>query len=991
VDSHAVQPNAIPLQDASSTSDPPSLPSHDDEPGDAGDRMHYITPMDSVAEIHIPAQIPGGAIEAEPLIAAMEALAQSHGPAERAFRPALLGLLKTVLKASRRHAEQQLMADGSGSRCAKRLSDNQDELVRALYEFASRHVYRASNPSSAERLSVVAVGGYGRGTLAPGSDIDLLLLMPYKQTAWSESVVEWILYVLWDLGLKVGHATRRIDDSIRMAKSDSTILTTLIEARFVCGDSTLFEELKAKFRKEVVSRDAKSFIAEKLAERDARHHRVGQSRYLVEPDVKDGKGGLRDLHTLFWIAKFVYGTESTTELAKAGLFTRGELARFLKCEDFLWAVRCHLHFMAPKSGDRLTFDKQAEIAERLGYTSHGGLKHVERFMKHYFLIAKDVGDLTGIFCAVLEAREMKKAPTFSRLLRNLTGSLTSSLPGALGGRAIKAHPQFRFDAGRINIVDDNIFRQDPVNLIRLFGVAADHDTAIHPDALRQVRRSLQLIGPDLRNDPEANRVFLSILCDSGDPEAILRRMNEAGVLGRFIPDFGRIVAQMQFNMYHHYTVDEHLLRAVGILSDIEHGNLADDHPLASDLIQTLASRRALYVAVLLHDIAKGRRERHSIAGEKVAKALCPRLGLSPDETELVAWLVRHHLLMSETAQMRDLNDFKTILDFAAVVQSPERLKLLLILTIADIRAVGPGVWNGWKGQLLRTLYFEAEPVLSGGHSSISRRDRVAAAQTAFRTRMTDWSPAQLDRYMARHYDAYWLNADVEHHVAHAKLIASADQAGEAVATAIKTDQFTAITELTVLAPDHPRLLALLTGACAAAGANIASAQIFTTTDGVALDTLLIQREFEAETDERRRAERIVELIGKTVKGDIRIGQVVAEQTKPRRRLQPFTVEPRVVIDNESSNRLTVIEINGLDRIGLLYDLTEALWRLNLNIGSAHITTFGERAVDVFYVTDLTGAKITNPTRREAVVRRLLGVLRAADANAEDVVSSQTSP
>jgi [protein-PII] uridylyltransferase len=428
---------------------------------------------------------------------------------------------------------------------------------------------------------------------------------------------------------------------------------------------------------------------------------------------------------------------------------------------------------------------------------------------------------------------------------------------------------------------------------------------------------------------------------------------------------------------------------VGILSDIEHGRLVEDHPLASDLIATLANRRALYVAVLLHDIAKGRRERHSIAGEKVAKSLCPRLGLTSDETELVAWLVRHHLLMSETSQMRDLNDFKTIIDFAAVVQSPERLKLLLILTVADIRAVGPGVWNGWKGQLLRTLYFEAEPVLSGGHSNVSRRDRVAAAQAAFRERMSDWSPERLERYMARHYDAYWLSSTTDNHVAHARLTASADAAGEQVATAFRADRFTAITEFTVLAPDHPRLLALLTGACAAAGANIASAQIFTTTDGVALDTLLIQREFESETDERRRAERIVELIGKAVKGEIHIRQAVAEHTRPRRRLQPFTVEPRVIIDNESSNRLTVVEVNGLDRIGLLYDLTEALWRLNLNIGSAHITTFGERAVDVFYVTDLTGAKITDAARRDAIQRRLLDVLRPAKP--ENLVSAQVSP
>jgi len=908
---------------------------------------------------------PASAVSVESLREGIDRLADAHGLDGPGFRPALIAMLKDAVAAWRAQAERQLLADGHGTRCAKFLSDCQDALIRALYDFASKRVYAAVNPSTSERLSIVAVGGYGRGTLAPQSDIDLLFLLPYKQTAWGESVVEYMLYVLWDVGFKVGHATRSVDECIRLARGDVTIRTSVLEARYVCGDQGLYDDLTRRFRAEVVGKDTKGFIAEKLAERDERHRRSGESRYVVEPDVKDGKGGLRDLHTLFWIARYLYGAQSPSELVKAGLFTRGELGRFLKCEDFLWSVRCHMHFMAPRGGDKLTFDKQAELAERLGYTAHGGLKHVERFMKHYFLIAKEVGDLTRIFCAVLEAQEMKKAPGLSRFWQGLTSS---------PGRKIKESGDFRIDAGRITITREDAFSADPVNLLRLFGFAVKYNVSIHPDAFKLVRRSLKLIGPELREDAEANAIFLSILTESEDPEEILRRMNEAGVLGRFIPEFGRIVALMQFNMYHHYTVDEHLLRAVGILSDIERGRFKDDHPLSSDIIHTLANRRALYVAVLLHDIAKGREERHSIAGERVAKALGPRLGLKPDETELVAWLVRNHLLMSETAQMRDLNDFKTILDFAAMVQSPERLKLLLILTVADIRAVGPGVWNGWKGQLLRTLYFEAEPLLSGGHSSISRRDRVAAAQGAFREAMREWSEKRKKAYIARHYDAYWLNSDTQHHRAHALLFEEAEQAGEPVMTSVRTDEFTAITELTVLAPDHPRLLAMLTGACAAAGANIVGAQIFTTADGIAVDTLLIQREFGEESDERRRAERVARLVRQALKGEVRLRELVASVSRPRGRIASFTVEPRVIIDNESSNRTTVIEVNGLDRIGLLYDLTEALFRLNLNIASAHITTFGERAVDVFYVTDLMGDKITNTNRRNAIVRHLMQVL-----------------
>src|SRR4029078_767833 len=337
---------------------------------------------------------------------------------------------------------------------------------------------------------------------------------------------------------------------------------------------------------------------------------------------------------------------------------------------------------------------------------------------------------------------------------------------------------------------------------------------------------------------------------------------------------------MQFNMYHHYTVDEHLIRAVGILAAIERGRFSFAPPLSTQIFPTVSSRRALYVAVLLHDIAKGRKESHSIAGERVAKTLCPRWGATPPETDTVAWLIRHHLLMSETAQMRDLNDFKTILDFANVVQSPERLKLLLILTVADIRAVGPSAWNGWKGQLLRTLYFETEPILSGGHTSISRKERVAEAQAKFFAHHPGWTTEQKKAYAARHYDAYWLNVETEKQVAHEKLMADAKEAGEAVATEVRTDEFTAITELTIHAPDHPRFLALITGACAAANANILGAQILTTADSLALDTILIQRQFTNREDEARRAERVATLVRQVLKGEVRIKDLIAKVQHP---------------------------------------------------------------------------------------------------------------
>jgi len=887
--------------------------------------------------------------------------AGSPGELPPKARGAVLADLKEVLAAGRARAEKMLKKDGRGTLCARRLSALQDAILGVVHDFAISHVYPSNNRSSAERLTVVAVGGYGRGTLAPGSDVDLLFLLPYKQTPWGESVIEFMLYLLWDMGLKVGHATRSVEECIRLSRSDMTIRTAILEARYVWGDRSLFDDLVARFDVEVVKGTGREFIAAKLAERDERHRQQGASRYLVEPNVKDGKGGLRDLHTLFWIAKYFYRVSADEDLVKVGVFSRSELGTFRKAEDFLWAVRCHLHFMTGRPEERLSFDLQREMAQRLGYTSHPGLKDVERFMKHYFLVAKEVGDLTRIFCAALEEHHGKPAPMLNRFFR-LGGRRRHTIPGST---------DFIVDNDRINVADDDVFSRDPVNLVRVFHLADRYDLPLHPDVMQRIARSLKLIDAELRENPEANRIFLEIVTSHNQPEVTLRLMNEAGVLGRFIPDFGKIVAMMQFSMYHHYTVDEHLIRAIGRLAEIERGEVSDQHPLASEIMPGIQDRTVLYVALFLHDIAKGRPEDHSIAGARVARRLCPRLGLTPLQTETVAWLVEHHLMMSMVAQSRDLNDRKTILDFCATVQNLERLKMLLVLTVADIKAVGPGVWNGWKGQLLRTLYYEAEPVLTGGHSQVSRDRRVAAAKEELAARLTDWPKVEREAYLEGHYPAYWLRVDTESMVAHANFIRDADREGRKLATTVRTRPFEGITEITVLAPDHPRLLSVIAGACTIAGSNILDAQIFTTTDGRALDTIAISREFQDEDDERRRAEKVGNLIEQALSGEIQLPETLARRPQRRGRIKAFSLETSVLVDNHGSNQFTVVEVSGIDRSGLLYDLTRALSDLNLNIASAHISTFGERAVDVFYVTDLTGQKLVNPARQAAVRRRLL--------------------
>ena len=883
-----------------------------------------------------------------------------HADDDMAFRLAAIEIFRTAFVTALADIRDGLENNGRGLVCATRISHLEDELIRAIHDYAITHVHPAPNATT-EQVSIIAVGGYGRGTLAPGSDIDLLFLLSAKSTPRSERVIEAILYVLWDLRQKVGHATRSMDECLRRARDDMTIRTSILEARLIHGDASWFDTLRDRFAREIVANTAREFVAAKLAERDQRVTKAGTSRYLVEPNVKEGKGGLRDLNTLFWIAKYACKVRDPAELVSVGLFSKREYQLFLRCEEFLWCVRCHLHFITGRAEDRLSFDQQRVIANRLGYVTHAGLDAVERFMKHYFLIAKDVGDLTAIVCAELEERQAKPRAILDRFI----GRFRRRKPAQVKG-------QFIIDNDRISVATPQVFQDDPVNLIRLFHLADETGLAIHPDATRLVTLSLKRINPELRNNLEANRLFIEILTSRHSPETVLRLMNEAGVLGRFIPDFGRIVAMMQFNMYHHYTVDEHLLRTVGILSGIESGRLKEDHPLASEILPTVQRRTALYVATFLHDIAKGRQQDHSIAGAAVARKLCPRLGLGEAETETVVWLVEHHLVMSNIAQGRDLSDPRTIDQFARLVQTLERLKLLLILTICDIRAVGPGVWNGWKGELLRTLYWETEVVLAGGHSAIDRQRRVKQKQEELRQSLPGWSDPEFDAYAARHYPAYWLKVDLARKVKHAQLLHLTEVEIRSLATETATDAFRGVTELTVVAPDHPRLLSIIAGACAASGANIVDAQIFTTTDGLALDTIFISRAFDFDEDELRRAGKVAQTIEKALRGEIRLGPLVAAKSGATTgREKTFTLAPDVTIDNNLSGRQTVIEVSGLDRPGLLYDLTNAISRLNLNIASSHIVTFGEKAVDSFYVTDLTGAKITNPARQAAITRQLL--------------------
>ena len=867
--------------------------------------------------------------------------------------PEILKLLQKSLADGRGEISRRLVETPSaGNAAAAAQAFLIDQLVRIIHDYVVEYQYPVGNRSAGERLTLKAVGGYGRGEMAPHSDVDIAFVTPFKRTSWTEQVIEAMLYWLWDLGLKVGHSSRSLDEMIHMAKSDLTIRTALLEGRYIWGDQELYQEASARFQAEIIAGTAREFITEKLEERDNRHKKMGDSRYVVEPNVKDGKGGLRDLQTLFWIGKYAYNVRSAAELVDVGLLLPQEYRKFKKAENFLWAVRCHLHDITDRPEDRLTFDLQREVAERMRFADRPGKSAVERFMQFYFLNAKIVGDLTGVFLAHLDE-------AFASRGRRFLSSMARR-PRKLNG--------FKLDRGRLGLPSDDFFREDPVRLIEIFHLADKYGLEIHPTAMRAASRDSRFISREVRHDKRANKLFMDVLCSPRDPETVLRWMNEANVFGRFVLEFGRVVAQMQFDMYHHYTVDEHSIRAIGLLSKIERRELDDDHPLAASLFSRLVSRRVIFVATLLHDIAKGRKGDHSVLGAEVALKLCPRFGLTPHETQTVSWLVRWHLLMSATAFKRDIADFKTILDFTNIVKSPERLRLLLLLTVVDIRAVGPGVWNSWKRQLLTDLFEAGEEVLRLGHKQRGRKERINAKKDKLTTIFANDELAYQE-LAALLPDPYWIAEPddiIEQNIRH-MLGASDDRLS--IAAEFYPDR--GATLVTVYAADHPGLFYRIAGAIHVAGGNIIDARIHTTHDGMALDNFLVQDPLGRPFHEAAQMERLKQAIADALANKTKLAPRLKARPAARARAEAFRIAPAVLIDNKASNRFTVVEVNARDRPALLNSLALALFQSKVMIHSAHVATYGERAVDTFYLTDLLGAKIVSKPRLKSLENRLL--------------------
>ncbi|WP_340107518.1 [protein-PII] uridylyltransferase [Pikeienuella sp. HZG-20] len=912
--------------------------------------------------------------DAPPRRPTRETLALALAEAAKADDPraAAIAVLTENLSEGRRFARMLLGgARDSGPRTARALAELMDIIVTCTLDFVAEtlHPDHEETGAGAEPIAVVATGGYGRGEMAPYSDVDLLFLTARSKSPRVEQLIKATLYILWDLKLKVGHAVRSIAECMRYSKSDITVRTSLLEKRFLWGDPALANKLRDELRKELILSTGAEFVEAKLAERDARHARNGGSRYLVEPNIKEGKGGLRDLQTLFWIAKYIYDVEEVSALIEKGVLKADEAEIFSAASTFLWTVRCHLHDAAGRAQEQLTFDFQVEIAARLGFEPQGGKRAVEVFMQRYYRHAKDVGDLTRFFCAALEADQKKARPSLGALIRAFS----------FGGARVDSAGLF-LRGGRIDVRDESWFDNDRLNILRLFEEGLRTGALIHPNAHRMVARKLHLIDDEFRANPEANAIFLNMLVGSSDPERALRRMNETGVLGAFVPEFDRIVSLMQFNMYHHYTVDEHTILAIGSLQQLAAGELVDELPVASDILARGVDMRVLTLALFFHDIGKGSLRPHEEVGAEIAASVCPRLGLTEDQTELVEWLVRHHLIMSDTAQKRDISDLATVRAFAEQVRSVERLKLLLVVTALDIRAVGPNVWNNWKAQLLRTLYSETLSELGVGSERLSRASRVTEAKERLRARLVAWKPNEIEEWLGRHQPPYWSSLDIDTLERLAEMGRTAKP--ENVHSRFDNDDARGATRCCLYLADHPGLFGRIAGALALTGASIRDARFFTASDGMTTAVFWIQDQdgapFEAE-----RHERLKKSIHRALRGEFVARDALKPKRELKRRERPFNVPTTITFDNDSSDLYTVIEVDTRDRVGLLYDLARVLAGANLNTASAVIITYGEQAVDSFYVKDLFGMKVRAAAKQKTIEKKLRDAIRRAADEAED--------
>ena len=873
-----------------------------------------------------------------------------------ADKPQVLQACKDWLEEAREAVKAEFLGSNKIAKLLVGQTKIVDSLLGVLYKMAEDEA-----AGLGAKIALVAGGGYGRGELFPYSDIDILFLYDHKNEEQAAEIVEQILYILWDLGFKVGQAHRTIKEAIELAKNDITIRTNLLDARLIAGDIELFSNFETRFNAELIKGKELEFVEAKLAERDARHQRFGDSRYMLEPNVKEGKGGLRDAHTLWWLVRAAYGIASIGELVEKGLVSREEYKAFEQAQTFLCSVRAHLHYIAGRAEDRLTFDYQHALAVAMGFSHPSINRAIERFMRRYFVAVRTVSSTTRVFCALLEDEKKRKPRNPFASLRNIKWGLN----------------YFKLDGERLNVKTDNLFEHTPFAMLELFHVAQKHNLDIHPHALKLVASNLHRIDDNFRADPKANEIFLEILLSKKSAETTLRKISDVGVLGRFIREFGRIIGQTQFNMYHVFTVDEHTLVAIGVLHAIESGSLKKIAPMASDIIHRIALKRVLYLALFCHDIAKGQGGDHSVLGEKVAMRLAKRFGFSDDEAQTTGWLVQNHLLFSNTATKRDLNDPKTVQDFVAIVQSPERLKLLLVLTVADIRAVSPHAWNNWKAGLLRELYTRAQQCMGTGKIELKQGQENLFIED-LKKLLIGWNEKEILHYQQQGTPSFWTSVSPSRHAVIANMVRAAEDSAHPLLIDTQHDYENSITEIIVCTLDSHGLFSKVAGAMSLAGANIISAKIFTLKNGIAVEIFQIQDLSGEVFDNAGRLAKMSVYIEQVLSSEIKLEEEFKNRSTARKiqhsRSKSVPLLGQVLVDNEASHIHSVIELMARDRTGLLHDVTRVIAELGLSIVTAHISTYGTQVADVFYVKDNFGMKILSAAKTKQIREKLLEVV-----------------
>ena len=837
-------------------------------------------------------------------------------------------------------------------------------LIDSMLRVVFKKIYHKIFNNTDYIFSIIAVGGYGRGELAPCSDLDLLFLLPnnlkINESKHAEEVIQFILYILWDLGYAVGHSTRTIDDCIEKSKLDLTISTALLEKRFIVGNEDVFSLLNDKFTLFIKNTKTLKFVEAKLVESELRHKRFGGSRYVVEPNVKDGKGGLRDLHTLIWISKFAYKVDSVSKLINMGALSKKEAASFAESQRFLLSVRCHLHYRAFREDDRLAMDAQLDLAKTMNFKNTITQKDVERFMKRYFLATKTVGSLTRIFCAAIETE-------FDKPLRLSFLSFK---------KKEDVYP-FDIELGRLFVKNKEVLSENPVNIIKLFNISHNKNIDIHPKTLRYLTSLQRLINYEVRNDFDANKMFLDILTSDKDSTRTLRLMNESNILGKFIPEFQKIVGLMQFDMYHSYTVDEHTIFTISNLYSLKNGEFKNFAPLASKVILEISSKKCLFVAMLLHDIAKGRKGDHSENGSLIASVVCPRLGLSKEETKTVEWLILYHLLMSKTAFRYELGDARVIKSFVDKVKSVERLKLLLVLTVADIKGVGPEIWNDWKGSLITELYSKSFDMLQKDNVN----ELIKTPKKSFENFLVENGLTNSDakQYCSYYYDNYWEIFNLSRIINHYEIFRNMYKDSKKFKVHLFDESKLKATELLVIAPDHHGLFSLISGLVSASGYDVVNAKIITRSDGYALDTFFIQNKNRQPIIEEHSKKKLLKVISQGLEGNFNVEKALNKRWEEiPARFRAIKAPTRVIIDNNMSDEYSILEIKCKNAPGVLYRITKVITSLGLQINTANVSTYGDRVVDIFYIKDAFGLKIDNNKSMDKVKMSILKTLEETD-------------